>query len=142
MKSWKLHRDDAAPTTLLALATDDPVIASIREWAERNSISGAHFHALGAVRRATLAWYDLERQEYVETEWDEQLEVCSLVGNVSMHDGETKVHAHCVLGRPDNSTVGGHLIEATVRPTLELVLMPGAELRREMDEAVGLPLLS
>ena len=52
------------------------------------------------------------------------MEVLSLVGDVSW-DEQTgpKVHAHVVVGRSDGSAHGGHLLEAHVRPTLEVMLV-------------------
>jgi predicted DNA-binding protein with PD1-like motif len=52
------------------------------------------------------------------------------------------VHIHVVLGRPDGTTRGGHLLEAHVCPTLEVVLVESPEhLKREWDEEVGLALI-
>lgn len=45
------------------------------------------------------------------------------MGDVALQDGKPKIHAHRVVGRRDGSTRGGHLIEAYVRPTLELMLV-------------------
>jgi predicted DNA-binding protein with PD1-like motif len=52
------------------------------------------------------------------------------------------VHAHAVLGRPDGTTVGGHLLEGQVWSTLEVVLTeaPGA-LRKRVDPETGLALI-
>jgi predicted DNA-binding protein with PD1-like motif len=52
------------------------------------------------------------------------------------------VHAHVVVGRSDGTTRGGHLLEAHVRPTLELILSESpVHLRKEMDEETGLALI-
>jgi predicted DNA-binding protein with PD1-like motif len=73
----------------------------------------------------------------------EQVEVLSMVGNAAEAPNGVKVHAHLVLGRSDGTTLGGHLLEAHVRPTLEVVMHETPEgLRREMDETTGLALLS
>jgi predicted DNA-binding protein with PD1-like motif len=52
------------------------------------------------------------------------------------------VHVHAVLGRRDGSTVGGHLLQATVQPTLEVLLIesPGY-LRKTCDRESGLALI-
>ena len=83
------------------------------------------------------------RKEYEKIPIEEQVEVLSLVGDIaSKGDGEPQVHAHVVLGRSDGMTRGGHLLEAYVRPTLEVVLVESPEhLRREWDEEVGLALI-
>ena len=72
----------------------------------------------------------------------EQVEVLSLIGDVALEDGEPKVHAHVVVGRSDGSTRGGHLIEARVRPTLEVILTESpAHLRKHHDPESGLALI-
>ena len=51
-------------------------------------------------------------------------------------------HAHVVLGRSDGSAIGGHLVEAHVRPTLEVVLVETpAHLRKRIDAETGLALI-
>jgi uncharacterized protein len=47
-----------------------------------------------------------------------------------------------VVGKRDGSVMGGHLIEARVRPTLEVILEESpARLTREMDPESGLALI-
>jgi hypothetical protein len=84
----------------------------------------------------------MDAKDYERTRIDEQAEVLSLVGDIARKDGEPKLHVHAVLGKRDATAVGGHLLEAHVRPTLEVVaVVSPAHLRREIDEATGLPLL-
>lgn len=48
-----------------------------------------------------------------------------------------------MLGRPDGSTVGGHLLEGEVWPTLEVVATEVApELAKEVDPETGPALIS
>jgi len=47
-----------------------------------------------------------------------------------------------VLGKRDGSACGGHLIRASVRPTLEVMLVEAPSyLRRRTDSATGLALI-
>jgi len=63
-------------------------------------------------------------------------------GNIALEGDKPKVHAHIVVGRFNGSTLGGHLLEAHVRPTLEIVLVESPpHLRRTFDPASGLALL-
>jgi hypothetical protein len=56
--------------------------------------------------------------------------------------GEPKVHTHVVVGKADGTAHGGHLIEAHVRPTLEVVLVePPQHLQRQSDPESGLALI-
>ena len=113
-------------------------------FAKENGLDAANFTALGAFSDAALGYFDMERKEYEEIPVREQVEVLSLVGTIAPKEsGEPQVHAHAVLGRSDGTTRGGHLLEARVRPTLEVVLDESPEhLRRETDPETGLPLLT
>ena len=73
---------------------------------------------------------------------NEQVEVLSLTGDVALYGDASKLHVHVVLGKPDGTAIGGHLLTATVRPTLEVILeeSPGY-LQRRIDEETGLPLI-
>jgi uncharacterized protein len=52
------------------------------------------------------------------------------------------VYAHIVVGRFNGATLGGHLLEAHVRPILEVILVETLpHLRRRIDPATGLALL-
>lgn len=131
------------PTGTLVFEAGDEVIATLEDHARRRGIQGAAFTAIGAFSRATLAFFNLTTNEYDEIPVEEQVEVAALIGNIGVHGGEPRVHAHCVLGRPDGSTLAGHLLSGTVRPTLELFLTVfGAPLERVKDGATGLPLIA
>jgi uncharacterized protein len=91
----------------------------------------------------TLGFLDPETKEYVPIAVDEQVEALSLVGDISLENGERRVHAHVVIGKRDGRAYGGHLLEAHVWPTLEVVLTESpAHLRRSVDEETGLPLIA
>jgi hypothetical protein len=50
---------------------------------------------------------------------------------------------HVVLGLNDGSTRGGHLLEATVRPTLEVTVVEApVHLRRKKRPDLGIALIS
>jgi predicted DNA-binding protein with PD1-like motif len=142
MKSKRIDSGEAR-TWVLAFAEGDEVIATLSDLARREQLAGSHFTAIGAFSAATLGFFDLEKRDYERIPVREQVEVLALTGNVALADGEPKIHAHVVLGRRDGSALGGHLLEAQVRPTLEVVLReePVAWQRRH-DEATGLPLLA
>jgi predicted DNA-binding protein with PD1-like motif len=49
---------------------------------------------------------------------------------------------HVVLGKSDATAHGGHLLEAVVRPTLEVILVESPKhLRRRHDPETGLGLI-
>jgi len=132
------------PERTIALIFDqgDEVIANVERFANDHGLSAARFTAIGAFQQVTLGYFDWERKDYERIAFDEQLEVLSLIGDVALDGTKAKVHAHVVLGRRDATALGGHLLEARVRPTLEVLLVesPGY-LRRTCDPASGLTLI-
>lgn len=138
----KLLNDGKRRTRAIIFDTDDAVVEGLERFARDNRLQGAHFTAIGAFRNAILFYFDWETREYQKIPVDEQVEVLSLIGNIAEMDGKPKVHTHVTLGRHDGSTRGGHLKEAHVRPTLELILTEEPEpLRREHDPETGLTLI-
>jgi uncharacterized protein len=64
-----------------------------------------------------------------------------LLGDVAVSEGKPTLHMHAVLGRSDGTTVGGHLLEGHVRPTLEITLTQSpSHLRKHKDPETGLAL--
>lgn len=90
-----------------------------------------------------MGFFESERKDYKKIPINEQVEVMSLIGNITLDEGgEPKVHAHVVVGRRDGTAHGGHLLEAHVQPTLEVILVESpTRLRRKMNAEVGLPLI-
>ena len=142
MRSQVLTRDEET-THVLVFQTGDEVVSTLEAFAREHQITAARFTAIGAFSEATLGYFDWERKEYEEIPLAEQVEVLTLAGDVALKDGEPSVHAHVVLGKRDATAHGGHLLEARVRPTLELVLVESpAHLRKEHDPESGLALVA
>jgi predicted DNA-binding protein with PD1-like motif len=102
------------------------------------------FPATRAGSPASAYWLKPEEtKEYgPSVSLDEQVELLSLIGDVALKDGEPQVHAHVVIGKRDGTAHGGHLLQAHVRPTCELVLTESpAHLRKEFDPAAGVALI-
>jgi predicted DNA-binding protein with PD1-like motif len=141
MRSRLLHRDGGA-SYVLVFDPGDEVIAGLTAFARTEGHEASDFTALGAFSSALLGFFDVERKEYREIPVAEQVEVLTLVGNITLDAGEPKVHAHVVLGCADGMARGGHLLAGHVRPTLELILTESPEaLRRRFDPATGLALI-
>jgi hypothetical protein len=139
----KLLNEDREKTFALIYETGDEVIAGLKAFAREHRPRSAHFTAIGAFRDAVLAYFDWPTKKYQDIPVREQVEVLTLAGDIAWkEDSEPVVHAHVVIGRSDGSTLGGHLKEARVRPTLELVLVEYPKhLERRYDPESGLALI-
>jgi uncharacterized protein len=142
--TWRLlHEEGGQKTFILVFATGDEVMFGLEAFAREQALSAAHFTAIGAFSEAVLGYFAWERKDYEQIQIQEQVEVLALAGDVALKDGEPQVHAHVVLGTRTGEARGGHLLEARVRPTLEVVLLETpAHLRKRMDPETGLALIA
>ena len=77
-------------------------------------LNSAVLHGIGMFRQVDLGYFN--GQEYVTKTFEgELMEIVSIEGNISMAENgaEVVIHAHCVLGLPDYSLIGGHLMDGT-----------------------------
>jgi|SRR5581483_1248473 predicted DNA-binding protein with PD1-like motif len=141
MKS-KLLFDEGEKTFAVVMEPGDEVVTCLLEFAVENRLTGSHFTAIGALSEVTLGYFNLQKKDYKNIPIKEQVEVLSLVGNIALVNGRPRVHAHIVVGKSDGTAHGGHLVEARVRPTLEVIIDESPEhLRRIFDPEVGLALI-
>ena len=138
----KLLNADPPITYAVVLDTGDEVIAELGKFVREQEVEAASLTAIGAFSRAVLGYFQWETKEYKKIPVDQQVEVLSLLGDVAVGDQGPTLHLHAVLGKADGSVVGGHLIEAYVRPTLEVILIqPPSYLRKRKDPETGLALI-
>lgn len=139
----KLIQAGQEKTFAVVFDAGEEVVAGLLQFANDHKLSGAHLTAIGAFERVTLGFFDLAKKDYKKIAIREQVELMSLVGNIARDDrGEPKLHAHVVVGKSDGSAHGGHLLDAYVRPTLEVVVVEASQhLRRTLRGEFGLALL-
>jgi predicted DNA-binding protein with PD1-like motif len=137
-----LLSDGDAKTYLLVFHTGQEVMKGLLAFARKHKLVAGHLTGIGAVIGAVIGYFDPPKKTYLRLRETEQLEVLSLTGNLALFDNAPFLHIHVALGRRDGSTRGGHLFEATVRPTVELVLTAYTNpVRRKIVPEWGLDLL-
>jgi predicted DNA-binding protein with PD1-like motif len=135
--------DENPKTYVLILETGEEIASSLKQFAQEQRLLGSSFKAIGALSSAKLGWFNWETRKYqTACALEEQVELVSLIGDIAEKDGQPQVHAHLVVARSDGSAFGGHLLEARVRPTCEIVLTESPQhLQKRMDPESGIPLI-
>src|SRR5437870_13203551 len=134
--------DGDVKTYLLVFRTGQEVMKGLLAFARKNKLTAGHLTGIGAVSDAVIGYFDPEKKAYLRNHEKGQAEVLSLTGNLALEDDEPFFHVHVALGLRDGSARGGHLFEATVRPTVEVVLTTYSKpVLRKIDPETGLPLL-
>lgn len=119
----------------------EEVLAQLAALCRAEQIHLAEVHALGALSRFTVGLFDPAAQQYFSNTFDMPAEITSLWGTVTEKDGAPYLHIHLSAALRGGTVLGGHLSEAVVGPTCEMVLdVLDGTVGRRFDPDTGLNL--
>jgi predicted DNA-binding protein with PD1-like motif len=104
----------------LALEPGDELIRCLIGFAREHEVDAAVVSGIGSVERVELGYFNRSMRNYRRMVLDEDLEICSLNGNIALLDGAPYPHIHGLFSRADCTVAGGHVFEAVCSVTLEL----------------------
>jgi predicted DNA-binding protein with PD1-like motif len=139
-----LNESEGRRTYVAVFDIGDEVSRGLLDLAAEHQLKGSHFTGLGAFEDVVLGWFDWDAKVYRRIPIAEQVEVVSFVGNIAIApDSKPGLHAHLAVARSDGAAYGGHLLEAHVRPTLEVIVTEEpVHLQRTFDKQKGMAFLS
>ncbi len=127
-------------TYVFRVPEGEELLTYITRFSKVNNVRLGLVLAIGALKRCKLGYYDQKAQRYEVVELNEEVELVSALGNVSVREGEPFVHVHVSVSRRDGTTLSGHLVEAEVfvAEVFLLGLEGGPELTREREGGLWL----
>ncbi len=112
----------------------EEVISSLTEFCKKEKISSGQITGLGATDKVVIGLYSVATREYRKTELNGEMEITSIIGNISCKDGEPYLHLHINVCNSDMQIFGGHLNECQISATCELIVTPGdKQIERRFD---------
>ncbi len=143
MQHKRLHESGGQRTYAVVLETGEEVMSTLQRFVEHERIHAAQLTAIGALSDVVLSYFDWDKKDYLRIPVREQVEVAAFIGDVAeAPSGKPALHVHLVVGKRDGSAMAGHLAEAHVRPTLEVIVTENpAHLRKKKDPDSGLALI-
>jgi len=128
-------------TIVLRVDPGEEICKTLLDLAGKEHISLAELNGLGAINRFTTGVFDTVTKEYHANHFEGAFEIVSLTGTLTRKDGQPYLHAHMSAGDAKGRVFGGHLNEAFVSATAEIVLrVIDGTVGRRMDEKIGLNL--
>lgn len=125
----------------VVLSRGEAIIENLSKLVAEKNIGSGTLTGLGAVYDSRLGFYHLPEKKYDERLFKEEMELVSLMGNISWFSGKPVIHIHVTLGNPEFQAIAGHLFEAKVAVTAEIYLSKkGPRIERSYCELVGLNL--
>jgi uncharacterized protein len=142
MKSGSL-RQGRERMFVLMLEAGDEVVGVLENFARKHKISGGQITGIGSLADVAIGHFDWKNKRYKKTlEIRQHVQVLSLTGDIAQDKGRPRVVCYVVVAKQDGNVYGGHLMQAHVRPLLEVVIMEASQLyQRRYDHDSGLALL-
>ena len=128
-------------TYFVRLERGEEILASLSALAEKENIALASVSGLGAIDRFTAGVFFPQEKVYRKNDFHGNFEITSLTGTITRMDGKPYLHLHISAGNEYGKVMGGHLNEAHVSATCEVVVrtMQG-EVGRAFSTDIGLNL--
>lgn len=122
-----------------ALSKGQDLYEALSRLATRHRITNALVICIGAVQKATVAFYNQETHKYEDHVFDEPMEILSCTGNIVLKEGKPFVHVHAALSDRKGRAFGGHVRPGCVVFACEGFLRPfKGKIERRFDESTGL----
>ena len=133
---------DAGRAFVGRLATGSDLVEEVERFCTEREIVAAQVTAIGAVRRASFAYYEQVEHRYLELSSETHHELVGFVGNISLRDNRPFLHAHATFADASGATVGGHLLRGCEVFAAEVMIreLGDVSLVRIHDEETGLAL--
>ncbi|MEP6751092.1 MAG: DUF296 domain-containing protein [Bacteroidota bacterium] len=122
VKTKLISDNGTTKTYCLVFAAGDEILSGLKEFAIRYNVKSAHFTAIGDAKSAKYGWYDKSKQMFKVMEINNFSEITSLIGDIALYNNNPVVHGHVNFATEDGTVHGGHLLEAFVSPTLEVMV--------------------
>ena len=127
---------------VLRLDKGEEIIASLLKFCQDRKIKLATVSGIGAIHKAVIGVFMQDSKEYHSHELTGNMEMTSLMGNISQKEGQVYIHLHINLADEQYHIYGGHLNEAWIGATGELLIdVIDGQVEREFSEEIGLNLM-
>lgn len=126
---------------VLRIDRGEEICEQLKIVAKKENIKLAYLTGIGAAGKITAGVFDTQEKAFKGQTWKGDLEIVSIAGNINTMDGETYTHFHISFSDEQGNVFGGHLTEAVISGTGELVLTEiDGSVDRRFDEEIGLNL--
>jgi predicted DNA-binding protein with PD1-like motif len=132
----------AGSVFVLRIDRGEEILESIKKFCIDTTITFGSVQGIGAAGRLVIGFFETGTKKYHSREFVGDYEITSLLGNISTLDGLPYLHLHVTVSDGSLQAFGGHLSEAVVSGTCEVIITSVKDqVTRSFDTEVGLNLL-
>ncbi len=126
-------------TIVARIDKGEEILQQLEVIAKKEEIKLASVSALGATNDITVGVFHTQEKKYYANHFTGDMEIVSLAGTVSTMNGDYYAHLHMSAGDTAGHVVGGHLNQAIISATCEMVIqIIDGQVDREFNREVGL----
>ena len=127
---------------LLRLEVGEEIIGIIKDFCMKQGIGSGQVSGIGVLRKARISYFDLALRDYHHRDISDYVELTSMMGNISIMEGQVYPHLHVTLSDNKFNVYGGHLSAGEIGITGEFVIEPfDQEIERRLYQESGFRLL-
>lgn len=128
-------------TVILRIDKGEEILDIVKKVALQENITLASVSAIGAIDSFTAGVFKTKEKKYYSNHFEGSYEIVSLSGTINTMNGEFYSHLHISAGDEEGKVFGGHLNEAYVSATCEMVIkIIDGTVDRNFDPEIGLNL--
>ncbi len=127
---------------VVRLDKGEEIVSSLMKVVKEYNVKLGTIQALGATNYVKIGLFNVEEKKYYSNVLTKDMEITSLIGNISQKDGEPYLHLHINVADGKQNVYGGHLNECIISATCELFIdVIDGEVDRYFNEEIGLNLI-
>lgn len=111
-----------AQQIIVRMNRGEEILEQLAIVAEKEKIQLASISALGATDDFTVGIFNVAEKKYYKNHFTFPAEITALVGTISTMDGKYYAHLHLTAADAAGKAYGGHLNEARISATCEMVI--------------------
>ena len=125
----------------ITLDKDEYINQSLLDVSNNENVKSGWINGIGAIYDIEIGYFDVKKKGYVKRKFEEHYELLSLVGNVSIKEGNKFIHTHITFCGTDYKVIGGHLFDAKIAAAGEFLIdSSGFKINRKYNQNIGLHL--
>ena len=125
----------------VSLNPDDPIMKSLLGISIKLNLESGYISGIGAINNVLIGMYDINKKKYNKKEFKNDYELICFLGNISLKENKSFIHAHVSFSNNEYKVFGGHLFEGIISATGEFIIRTSnLSIKRKINHSVGLPL--
>lgn len=129
-------------TFFIRFEPGEEILTGLKSFCDNENVKLATVQAIGAINKVIIGFYDLSKKEYFPRTITGDHEITSLNGTITEMNDSAYIHLHITIADEENKVIGGHLNEAIVSATCEMVVTEiSGKVNRYYNKDIGINLL-